>query len=151
MAIVAYAGTDTRGLVGGHADSQEWNARTRLADNVSVATIGPGQPVIRLAGNDVVCRGGWASGATLGLVRAAIDLDTTTGAVEGQHLAIQTMGTMWVAAGAAATAGVNAGYNPATDRWANVAGSYVSVPGVEFDTTGVSGGLVRVRIAIPAA
>ena len=144
MAIVAYAGTDTRGLVGGHADSQEWNARTRLADNVAVATIGPGQPVIRLAGNDVVCRGGWASGATLGL-------DTTTGAVEGQHLAIQTIGTMWVAAGAAATAGVNAGYNPATDRWANVAGSYVSVPGVEFDTTGVSGGLVRVRIAIPAA
>ena len=151
MAIVAYAGTDTRGLVGGHADSQEWNARTRLADNVSVATIGPGQPVIRLAGNDVVCRGGWASGATLGLVRAAIDLDTTTGAVEGQHLAIQTMGTMWVAAGGACTAGNPAGYNPATDRWGNVAGSYVAVPGAEFDTNATAGALVRLRIQRPAA
>lgn len=150
MAIVPYSGTDTRGLVGMHADSQEWNARTRLADNVASAPIGVGQPVARFAGNDKVARA-WTTGATLGITRYAIDVDTTTGFPEGKAMAIMTQGTMWVAAGSAATAGVNAGYNPATDRWGNVAGAFVSVPGVEFDTTGVTGGLVRIRIAIPAA
>ena len=151
MAIVAYTGSDTRGLVGGHVNSEEWNAITRLADNVAEATIGPGQPVIRLAGNDVVVRGGWASGVHLGLVRSAIDLDTTTGAVEGQHLAIMTMGVMYVAAGGTCTAGTQAGYNPATDRWGDIAGSYVAVPGCEFDSAGATGGLVKIRINRPTA
>lgn len=151
MAIVAYTGSDTRGLVGGHVNSEEWNAITRLADNVASATIGPGQPVIRLAGNDVVARGGWASGAILGLTRNAIDLDTTTGAVEGQHLAIMTMGVMYVAAGGACTAGNQAGYDPATDRYGDVDLTYIAVPGAEFDSAGVSGGLVKIRINRPTA
>ena len=50
MAIVPYTGADTRGLVGGHSNSEEWNAITRLADNVAAAPIGPGQPVARFAG-----------------------------------------------------------------------------------------------------
>lgn len=150
MAIVPYTGTDTRGIVGMHADSQEWNARTRLADNVAAAPIGPGQPVARFAGNDQVARA-WTTGPTLGVTSWKIQLDTATGFNEGAAIAIQNQGTMWVAAGSAATAGVNAGYNPVTDRWGNVAGAFVAVPGVEFDTTGVAGGLVRIRIAIPAA
>lgn len=149
MAIVPYAGTDSRGIVGMHANSEEWNARTRLADNVASGPIGPGQPVIRLAGNDNVCRQ-WATGAALGVTRWTISVDTTTGFAEGDAVPIQNQGTMWVAAGSAATAGVAAGYDPATDRWGNVAGAFVAVPGVQFDSTGVSGGLVRLRIAIPA-
>lgn len=151
MAIVAYTGTDTRGLVGGHVNSEEWNAITRLADNVAAAPIGPGQPVIRLAGNDKVARGGWASGAILGLTRLAIDTDTTTGFPEGREMAIMTMGVMWVAAGGTCTAGNQAGYDPATDRWGNIAGSYVAVPGCEFDSAGATGGLVKIRINRPTA
>lgn len=149
MAIVAYAGTDTRGIVGMHANSEEWNARTRLADNVVAAPIGPGQPVIRLAGNDNVCRQ-WATGAALGITRRTISVDTTTGFAEGDAVPIQNQGTMWVAAGATATAGAAAGYDPAIDRWADVALAYVAVPGVQFDTTGAAGGLVRIRINIAA-
>lgn len=147
MAIVPFTGTDSRGLVGMHADSQEWNALTKLADNVATAPIGPGQPVARFAGNDKVCRQ-WATGATLGITRWKIDLDTTTGFKEGDAVSIQNQGTMWVAAGAAATAGGAAYYNPTTDRWGNTGTGYVAVPGVEFDTNGAAGGLVRIRILI---
>ena len=150
MAIVPYTGADTRGLVGDHANSEEWNAITKLADNVAAAPIGPGQPVARFAGNDRVCRA-WTTGAALGVTRLMIDTDTTTGYPEGREVAIMTQGTMWVAAGAAATAGNPAGFNPATDRWANVGGSYVAVPGAEFDTTATANTLVRLRIQRPAA
>lgn len=149
MAIVPFAGADTRGLVGMHADSQEWNALTKLADNVAAAPIGVGQPVARFAGNDKVCRQ-WATGATLGITRYQVSTDTTTGFKEGDAVSIQNMGTMWVAAGAAATAGGAAYYNPTTDRWGNTGAGFVAVPGVEFDTNGVAGGLVRIRILIQA-
>lgn len=150
MAIVPYTGADKRGLVGMHANSEEWNAITRLADNVATNPIGPGQPVARFAGNDLVARA-WTTGPTLGITRYVIHVDTTTGFEQNQEMAVMTQGTMWVAAGAAATAGNPAGYNPATDRWANVAGSYVAVPGVEFDTTATADTLVRLRIQRPAA
>lgn len=149
MAIVPYAGTDTRGIVGMHADSQEWNALTKLADNVATAPIGAGQPVARFAGNDRVCRQ-WATGAALGVTRWKIDLDTAAGFAEGDHVSIQNQGTMWVAAGATATAGGAAYYNPTTDRWGNTGTGFVNVPGVEFDTNASAGQLVRIRIAIPA-
>ena len=44
MAIVAYAGTDTRGLVGGLASSSNSDVLTPLSMNVSVLTVGPVQP-----------------------------------------------------------------------------------------------------------
>lgn len=150
MAIVPYTGADTRGAVGMRQSMEEWNAITRLADNVSAAPIGPGQPVARFAGNDKVCRA-WTTGATLGITRLMIDTDTTTGYPEGREVAIMTQGTMFVAAGAACTAGNPAGYNPATDRWSNVAGAYVAVPGCEFDTNATANTLVRLRIQRPAA
>lgn len=150
MAIVPYTGADTRGFVGMRQSMETWNTITRLADNVAAAPIGPGQPVARLAGNDKVCRA-WTTGATLGITKAEIDTDTSAGFPEGKAIAIMTQGTMWVAAGAACTAGNPAGYNPATDRWGNVAGSYVAVPGAEFDTNATAGALVRLRIQRPAA
>ena len=150
MAIVPYTGADTRGFVGMRQSMENWNTITRLADNVASAPIGPGQPVARLAGNDKVCRA-WTTGATLGITKAEIDTDTATGFPEGKAIAIMTQGTMWVAAGGACTAGNPAGYNPATDRWGNVAGSYVAVPGAEFDTNATANTLVRLRIQRPAA
>lgn len=150
MAIVPYAGADTRGLVGMHANSEEWNAITRLADNVATAPIGAGQPVARFAGNDNVCRA-WTAGAALGVVRYKIDLDTATGHAEGDHVSIMTQGVMWVAAGDDATAGAAAAYDPATDRWADIGGDFDNVPGVEFDTTAAAGQLVKIRIQRPAA
>lgn len=148
MAIVAYTGSDTRGLVGMHADSQEWNALTKLADNVAANPIGPGQPVARFAGNDRVCRQ-WASGAALGVTRWTISVDTTTGWAEGDAVPIQNQGTMWVAAGGTVAAGAAAYYNPTTDRWGPTGAGYTAVPGVEFDTNGAAGGLVRIRILVP--
>lgn len=148
MAIVPYTGADTRGLVGMHANAEEWNAITRLADNVVSAPIGVGQPVARYAGNDKVCRA-WTTGPVLGITRWKIDADTTTGFKEGDHVSIMTMGVMWVAAGGACTAGAQAGYDPATDRWSNVAGNYVKVAGAEFDTNATNGKLVALRINRP--
>lgn len=150
MAIVPYTGVDTRGFVGMHANSEEWNAITKLADNVAAAPIGPGQPVARFAGNDKVCRA-WTTGATLGITRRGIDTDTTAGYPEGREVAIMTQGTMWVAAGATATAGNAAGYDVAGDRWGNVSVTYIAVPGVEFDTNATANTLVRLRIQRPAA
>lgn len=149
MAIVPYTGTSTIGIVGMHADAQEWNARTLLADNVATAPIGPGQPVARFAGNDKVCRQ-WASGATPGIARWTISVDTTTGFKEGEPIAVQTQGTMVVAAGATCTAGGAAYYNPATDRWGNTGTGFNAVPGVMFETRGSAGGLVVIAINIPA-
>lgn len=148
MAIVPYTGADTRGIPGMHADMQEWNALTRLADNVAAAPIGPGQPVASFGGDGKLGRA-WTTGKALGVARYGIHVDTTAGFAEGEAIAVQNQGTMWVAAGAAATAEAAAGYNPALDRWANVGGAYVAVPGVEFSTTGVANGLVKIRIAIP--
>ena len=150
MAIVPYTGADTRGLVGDHANSEEWNAITKLADNVAAAPIGPGQPVARFAGNDRVCRA-WTTGAALGVTRLMIDTDTTTGYPEGREVAIMTQGTMWVAAGAACTAGLPAYYNPTTDRWGNTGAGFTAVPGCEFDTNATANTLVRLRIQRPAA
>lgn len=149
MAIVPYAGTDTRGLVGMHANAEEWNAITRLADNVVSAPIGVGQPVARYAGNDKVCRA-WTSGPVFGITRWKIDADTTTGFKEGDHVSIMTMGVMWVAAGGTCTAGDQAGYDPATDRWSDVSGDFVAVTGAEFDTNAANGQLVALRINRPA-
>lgn len=148
MAIVPYTGADTRGLPGMHADMQEWNALTRLADNVAAAPIGPGQPVASFGGAGKLARA-WTTGKPLGIARYGIHVDTTTGFAEGQAIAIQNQGTMWVAAGAAATAEGAAYYNPTTDRWGNTGAGYVAVPGVEFATTGVANGLVKIRISIP--
>ena len=151
MAIVAYLDPLNRGLVGGHANAETWNAITKLADNVVAAPIGVGQPVARFAGNDKVCRQ-WASGKPMGISHYTVSADTTTGFYEGENVSIMTRGVMWVAAGSTCTAGVNAGYNPTTDRWSNVAGGYVAVPGVEFDTNnGAAAGMVKIRINIPSA
>lgn len=149
MAIVPYTGGDTRGLVGMHADAQEWNARTLLADNVAAAPIGPGQPVARFAGNDRVGRA-WTTGAAVGIARWTISVDTTTGFAEGAPIAVQNQGTMWVAAGGTVAAGAAAYYNPTTDRWGTSGAGFTAVPGVEYDTNAVAGQLVRIRIAIPA-
>lgn len=149
MAIVPYTGSDTTGIVGMHTDAQEWNARTMLADNVAANPIGPGQPVTRVAGNDKKCRA-WTTGATPGLARWTVMVDTTTGFKQGEAVAVQTQGTMTVAAGAACTAGGAAYYNPTTDRWGDTDTDFTAVPGVMFETNGVAGGLVVVAINIPA-
>lgn len=151
MAIVPFTGDTSRGLVGQHVNSEEWNAITRLADNVAAAPIGFGQPVARFAGNDKVCRQ-WATGKPLGITRYRIDVDGVAGYEEGGHVSIMTEGVMWVASGAACTAGGPAYYNPTTDRWGNTGASYVNVPGVEFDTNATAAGqMVKIRIRIPAA
>lgn len=149
MAIVPYTGSDTTGLVGMHTDAQTWSSRTLLADNVATNPIGPGQPVARFAGNDKVCRA-WTTGATPGLARWTVMVDTTTGFKQGEEVAVQTLGTMTVAAGATCTAGGAAFYNPATDRWGNTGAGYVAVPGVMFETNSTAGKLVVVAINIPA-
>lgn len=145
MAIVAFADPTYTGLVGQHANSEEWNAITRLADDTVANPIGFGQPVYRVAGNDQTTTTDDA-GAFLGVTRYRVDIDPVAGYSDGEHVSIMTDGVMYVAAGAAATAGAPAGYDPATDRWANVAGAYVEVPGVEFDTTAAASAIVKIRI-----
>lgn len=150
MAIVPYTGTDDRGLVGMHRSSEKHNIITRCADGVAANSIGAGQPVYRVAGQDMACTS-LAGGDFLGVTTSHIELDDTTGYAEGQNVPILTMGTLWVAAGAATVAGVPAGYNPATDRWAAVTGAFVAVPGVEIDSTAAVGELVKLRVNRPAA
>lgn len=145
MAIVAFADPTYTGIVGQHANSEEWNAITRLATDTADNPIGFGQPVYRVAGNDQVVTSD-DSGAFLGVTRYRVDIDPVAGYSDGEHVSIMTDGVMYVAAGATATAGAPAGYDIATDRWANVAGAYVEVPGVEFDTTAGANAIVKIRI-----
>lgn len=145
MAIVAFADPTYTGLVGQHANSEEWNAITRLADDTVANPIGFGQPVYRVTGNDQTVTTDDA-GAFLGVTRYRVDIDPVAGYSDGEHVSIMTDGVMYVAAGDDATAGAPAGYDPATDRWADVAGDYVEVPGVEFDTTAGAGAIVKIRI-----
>lgn len=150
MAIVPFTDATGKGLVGQHANSEEWNAITRLADNVATTPIGFGQPVMRHNSDPMVCRA-WADGnAVLGITRYRVDVDGVTGYAEGGNVSIMTMGVMKVAAGSTATAGARAGYDPTGDRWANVGGDYKLIAGVEFDTSaGSDGGIVNIRINRP--
>ena len=144
MAIVAYTDPQKRGLGGGHANSEEWNSVSRLANG---DVIGAGQPVSR-AGDDGIAD---FNGTTyLGVTIRTIDYDTTAGFAEYATVPVMTMGVMWVAAGEAVDAGEPAGYDLATDRWGTVSVTYLAVPGVEFDSSSTAAGLVKIRINRPA-
>lgn len=147
MAIIPYTGGDQRGFVGMHADAQEWNARTMTAE--LGGAIGVGQPVSRIGGSDNLA-GAWDGSSVLGVARWAVNADTALGFEQGQSFAVQNMGTMWVAAGGACSAGSQAHYSVSMDRWSNGADGYAAVSGVEFDTNASDGELVRIRIEIPA-
>lgn len=142
MAIFPFNDPQGHGLVGGHANMEEWNAITRTA---SVAGIAPGQPVQRDGDFAVEAWDGVSD--QLGIVRYTVDADTTDGYPVGKSISLMTMGVMYVAAGGACTAGGQAGYDAATDRWSD-AGDPVA--GVEFDTSGTDGTLVKIRINRPA-
>lgn len=145
MAIVPFTDPNGFGLVGGHANMEEWNAITRTASETGIA---PGQPVQRDGDHEAEAWDG--TSPPLGVVRWTIDADTKDGYPVGKSISIMTMGVMWVAAGGAATAGAQAGYYATADRWADVDSDFVAVPGVEFDTTTTSGNLVKIRINRPA-
>lgn len=132
MAIVPFTDPNGFGLVGGHENMEEWNAITRTA---SVTGIAPGQPVQRVAGDNFEVEAWDTASAPMGVVRWTIDADTEEGYPVGKSISIMTMGLMWAAAGAAATAGAQAGYDATGDRWADADDvTYFTVPGVEFDT-----------------
>ena len=144
MAIVPFTDPNGFGIVGGHSNMEEWNAITRTASETGIA---PGQPVQRVDGDNFSVEAWDGESAPLGVVRWTIDADTVDGYPVGKSISIMTMGVMDVAAGGTATAGAQAGYDAATDRWSD---SGDPVPGVEFDTNGVSGALVKIRINRPA-
>lgn len=150
MAIVPFSDPTFTGLVGQHANSEEWNAITRLAVDTDTSPIGFGQPVYRVATNDNHCSTA-VNGNPLGVTRYRVDIDGVTGYEEYGHVSIMTQGIMYVAAGDVATAGEPAGYDPATDRWADVAGDFDAVLGAEFDTSADAGEIVKIRIQRPAA
>ena len=137
MAIVPFDGETTKGLVGQHANSEEWNAITRLADG---DPIGFGQPVYRGA-EDGVCTAA-ANDNFLGVTRYRIDVDPAEGYDMGGHVSIMTMGVMYVAAGDDVVAGDPAQYDAVTDRW----GSGDDIPGVEYETSGGDGDIIKIRI-----
>lgn len=150
MAIVPFTDPRGFGLVGGHVNSEEWNAITRQADGVDAAPFGFGQPVQRVTGDDFRCEAWDGNSAPLGITRWTIHNDDETGYKQGESVSIMTAGVIYAAAGAAATAGAQAGYNSTNDRWGNVAGAYVAVPGVEFDSNATAGALVKLRVARPS-
>lgn len=146
MANIPYTGDDRRGLIGHHANMEEWNAITRIADDTAFSM---GQPVSR-NGDDGVTE---FDGTTLGVTRYHVAIDHEEGFPEGFNVPVMTMGVMWVAAGGTATVGAPAFYDAATDRWSDATG--VEVPGVEFDSSAGAGELVKIRIkrltAVPPA
>lgn len=148
MAIVPFTDETYTGLVGQHANSEEWNAITRLATDVDDNPIGFGQPVYRVAANDKYVSTA-ANGAALGVTRYRVDIDNVTGYEEYGHVSVMTMGIMYVAAGGDCTAGAPAFYDAATDRWSDATG--VAIAGAEFDTSAAAGGIVKIRINRPAA
>ena len=150
MAIVPFTDPQAFGVVGGHANMEEWSAVTRIATNTDEAPFGFGQPVQRVTAVDQACEAWDGLSAPIGITRFTYLDDIEAGFAEHAHVPVMTMGVMYVAAGAAATAGAQAGYDPATDRWADVAGDFVAVPGVEFDTTATAGNIVKIRIQRPA-
>lgn len=151
MAIVPFTDPLARGYVGQQVNAEEWNAVTRLATDTATTPIGMGQPVQRVAGESLRVEAWDGTSPIMGVTVYHVGCDSVTGFPEDFNTPVMTAGVLYAAAGAAATAGNPAGYDPATDRWANVAGDYVNVPGVEFDTNATSGNIVRLRIQRPAA
>lgn len=145
MAIFPYTDPAARGLVGGHANSEEWNAVSRIANG---DVIGVGQPVSRDGDMGI---GEFDGTSALGVTRYTIDADIETGFPQYHTVAVMTMGVMWVAAGDAVAAGDPAGFDLATDRWGVAGVDYPAVPGVEFDSSTTGEGLVKIRINRPTA
>lgn len=137
MAIVPFTDPELKGVVGGHVNSEEWNAVTRIA---TAAGIGKGQPVSRDGDFGIAA----FDGELLGVTRHHIAVDDEEGFPATSSVPVMTMGVMWVAAGGDCTAGAPAFYDAATDRWSDDTG--VAVPGVEFDSSGGDGSLVKIRI-----
>lgn len=144
MAIVPFTDPLGFGVVGGHENMENWNSATKT---VSVAGIAPGQPVQRVAGDDFSIEAWDGTSPIFGIARLGVDADVVNGFPIGKSISLMTMGIMWVAAGGDCTAGAQAGYDAATDRWSDAADA---VAGVEFDTNGADGQLVKIRINRPA-
>lgn len=141
MAIVPFNDPELKGVVGGHVNSEEWNAVTRLP---SAAGIGMGQPVSRDGDFNIVAFNGTDY---LGVTRYHIEADTETGFPALFNTPVMTMGVMWVAAGDTVAAGDAAGYDATGDRWGVADGvTYIATPGIEFDSSGAAESLVKIRI-----
>ena len=150
MAIVPFTDPQAFGLVGSHVNSEEWNAITRQADGVADAPFGFGQPVQRVTGDSFRCEAWDGTSAPLGITRWTINNDPVAGYAQGDSVSIMTAGVINGAAGDECTAGAQAGYDAATDRWADAGGDYVAVPGVEIENNSDVGALVKLRVARPS-
>lgn len=151
MAIVPFTDPARRALVGQQVNAEEWNTFSRVATNTDTTPIGMGQPVQRVAGSNRGVEAWDGTSDVAGVTVWTIYADTVTGFAEGSEVPVASMGILGVAAGDDCTAGAPAGYDPATDRWADVAGDFVNVPGVEFDTNAGAGAIVEIRVNRPAA
>ncbi len=62
--------------------------------------------------------------------------------LEGDNVAIETLGPIWVTAGASVTAGQKAYWDESDNRFTNIATDY-PLPSWVFDSSGGDGNLVR--------
>lgn len=140
------------GQVGRRVNMEEWNAITRTLESASAVKFAV--PVQRGTGDHGCVI--FTTGDFLGVTEANPTLFNNTADQYEQYnnVAIMESGVMWVPVGVGGSAqGVPAYYIAATGLWTQTASGNVAIPGAEFDSTAIAGGLAKLRLrrAVPAA
>lgn len=140
----SYTGTLPIGVLGQNANMESWNGLSRLAEG----SIGFAAPVARGARYDSCKPYAAVTDDFLGvtfrdptLLNVGADLDHY---VDGDTVAIAETGVVIGRAGGTVTVGAAARWDTAALDWVATGG--IAVPGVEFDTAGDDGDLVRLRV-----
>lgn len=132
------------GVAGRRANMEEWNTFTGLAEDVVSNPIGFAYPVEQgTAGEQVKLYDG------TGRFRGITEADQTLGADTyplGYNVPVCESGVIWVYASGNCTRGGAVGWNNTKKGYQNDATATVEIPDAEFDTDGIEGDVVRVRI-----
>ncbi len=154
MAIQNFALNMPAYAVGRRVNMEEWNTITRTKEGAGTAAFGA--PVMAgTADHTCVALDATNGRNVLGITEAALTLPHTGDAYEQyDDVAVCEVGVIGVLLGANVTKGAQARWNTANGTWTGAAQSatVVTIPGAQFDESGVSGavGVIRYRRPVPS-
>lgn len=140
--------------VGRRVNMEEWNAITRTKEGVG--TLGFGVPAMAgVADHTCTTLDATTGRNVLGITEASLVLPHPGDAYQQyDSVAICESGVIGVLLGASVTKGAVARFNTANGTWTGAAQSatVVTIPGAQFDESGVSGavGVIRYRRPVPS-
>lgn len=142
-----YGAAPAKGLPGQIASEEKCNKVSREVE--TAAGIGFGQPAQRGAADHGVAILGAGTFLGIAVLNPAVPADSDTPDAYPQYFtgAFMTMGTMYVTAGEAVTAGAAVYWDAADGRYTvNTSTTDTEIPGAVFETSGADGDIVEISL-----